>query len=154
MLVVVQRNLSVLLLAMEKSCTTRTALVLAWWLLSELFAYVLLRLIFEGGVYLKKYCILITMAFVKLFCCCNCYCLPRTSPLERWSQELFAFLFDQNTFCVWIHCSTWSNLTHIIQFLEFMGGSNSTHAHSNYVICMRIIRRNIVSENYLFDTWG
>ena len=23
-----------------------------------------------------------------------------------------------------------------IQFLEFMGGSNSMHAHSNYLICM------------------
>ena len=31
-----------------------------------------------------------------------------------------------------------------IQFLEFMGGSNSTHAHSNYLICMRFIRISTV----------
>ena len=48
-------NLSVLLSAMEKSCTTRTALALARWPSSELFACVcvcrvLLRLLFEGGV--------------------------------------------------------------------------------------------------------
>ena len=51
-------NLSVLLSAMEKSCTTRTALALAQWPLSKLLAYLcalprvcraLLRL-FEGGV--------------------------------------------------------------------------------------------------------
>ena len=34
---------------------------------------------------------------------------------------------------IWIHCSAWSNLTQEIQFLEFTGGSNSTHAHSNYL---------------------
>ena len=32
-----------------------------------------------------------------------------------------------------------------IQFLEFMGGSNLMHAHSNYLICMRFIRINAVS---------
>ena len=29
-----------------------------------------------------------------------------------------------------------------IQFLEFMGGSNLTNAHSNYLICMRFIQTN------------
>ena len=36
------------------------------------------------------------------------------------------------------------NLTQEIQFLEFMGGSNLTHAHSNYLICMHFIRINTV----------
>ena len=31
-----------------------------------------------------------------------------------------------------------------IQFLEFMGGSNSTHARSNYLICMRFNRISTV----------
>ena len=49
------RNLSALLSAMEKSCTTRTALALVRRPLSELFAYVcvrhvLLQVIFERGV--------------------------------------------------------------------------------------------------------
>ena len=36
-------------------------------------------------------------------------------------QELFAFLFDQKNFHIWIHCNAWSNLT---QDIQFMGGSN------------------------------
>ena len=31
-----------------------------------------------------------------------------------------------------------------IQFLEFMGGSTLTHAHSNYLICMCLIGINVV----------
>ena len=46
-------------------------------------------------------------------------------------QEHFALLFDQIIFI-----AVWSNLTQEIQFLEFIGGSNSTHAHLNYLICM------------------
>ena len=38
----------------------------------------------------------------------------------------------------------WFNLTQEIQFLEFMGGSNLTHAHSNDLICMCFIRINTV----------
>ena len=65
------RNLSVLLSAMEKSSTTRTALALARWPSSELFVYVcvchvLLWLLFEGGVWSKKYGTIITMVFVTL----------------------------------------------------------------------------------------
>ena len=60
-------------------------------------------------------------------------------------QEHFAFLLDQKNFCVWIPCNAWSNLTQEIQFLEFMGGSNLTHAHSNYLICMCFIRKNTVA---------
>ena len=35
-----------------------------------------------------------------------------------------------------------------IQFLEFMGGSNSTHAYSNYLICMRFIQISTVASCY------
>ena len=35
---------------------------------------------------------------------------------------------------------TSTNLTQEIQLLEFMGGSNSMHAHSNYLLCMRFIQ--------------
>ena len=31
-----------------------------------------------------------------------------------------------------------------IQFLEFMGGFNFSHAHSNYLICMHFVRINTV----------
>ena len=64
----------------------------------------------------------------KTFCGCSCYCLPRTSFLESWSQELL-HLCDQKCFQIWIPCNTWSNL---MQEIQFLGWSNLTHAHWNY----------------------
>ena len=49
-------------------------------------------------------------------------------------QNFFAFLFNHKQ-CIWIHCKAWSNLTQEIEFLEFMGGFNSTHAHSIFLNC-------------------
>ena len=86
-------------------------------------------------------------------CCCSCYCLPRTSLLCE-GQELLAFLFGPKNFRVWIHCSAWSNLMQEIQFLEFMGRSNSTHARWNYLICMRFIRINWLVIANLFCGWN
>ena len=112
--------------------------------LSELFAYmcvcrVLLRLLFEGGVYSKKYGTIITMAFVRLLLLLHLLMSTKNLTSRQVIARNSAFLFDQKNFRVWIHCSTWSNLMQEIQFLEFRGGSNSTHAHSNYLICMRLI---------------
>ena len=70
------------------------------------------------------------------------YCLPRTLLLERWRT---------GTCCISVwpnHCSAWSNLMQKIQFLEFMGGSNSTHTHSNYLICMHFIWINTVHSSH------
>ena len=64
-------------------------------------------------------------------------------------EELFVFLFDPNIFWIWIYCNAWSNLTEEIQFLEFMGRSNLTYAHSNYLLCMHFIRKNTVQTNCL-----
>ena len=73
-------------------------------------------------------------------CCCSRYCLPRTSLLENWRPGTACIsIWPPKFLCIWIHCSPWSNLTQEIQFLEFTGGSNSTHAHSNYLICMHFI---------------
>ena len=52
-------------------------------------------------------------------------------------QELL-HLCNQKLLYIWIHCSAWSNLMQEVQFLEFMGGSNLMHAHSNYLICIWI----------------
>ena len=74
-------------------------------------------------------------------CCCSRYCLPRTSLLENWRPGTACIsIWSPKFLRIWIHCSPWSNLTQEIQFLEFTGGSNLTHAHSNYLICMRFIR--------------
>ena len=40
-----------------------------------------------------------------------------------------------------------------IQFLEFMGGCNLTHAHSNYLNCMLFIRINTVVSHYHIKFW-
>ena len=82
----------------------------------------------------------------RTFCCCSCYCLPRTSFLEEKARNSSISVWPRN-FPLWIHCNTWSNLTQEIQFLEFMGGSNLTYAHSNYLICMHFIQINTVSSN-------
>ena len=39
------------------------------------------------------------------------------------------------------------DLTQEIQFLEFIGGSNFPQAFPNYLICMRFIRINTVTDN-------
>ena len=75
------------------------------------------------------------MAFVRLLLLLQL--LLSTNSLT--SREVMA----RNTlhFClnfrVWR--SAWSNLTQEIQFLEFLGWSNSTHSHSHYLICMHFI---------------
>ena len=50
----------------------------------------------------------------------------------NWRPGTLCILFWPKNVHVWIHCNTWSNLMQEIQLLEFMGGSNLTHAHSNY----------------------
>ena len=59
--------------------------------------------------------------------------LPFWTRLWTEGQEL---LHSAEIFRVWIHCNALSNLTEEIQL---MGGSNLTHAHSNYFTCMRFI---------------
>ena len=148
MLAVVQCNLSVLLSAMEKSCTTRTALALARWPSSELFAYVRVRV---PRVAIRGRGLVEEIRYHHHYGVCKTFVVAAAATvyqephfLRDDGQKLFAFLLDQKIFRVWIHCSTWSNLTQEIQFLEFMGGSNSVHAHSNYLICMRFIQINTV----------
>ena len=119
---------------MEKNYTSRTAVALS----SELFAYVcrvLQRLLFEGGVKSKKYGIIITMAFVRL--------LLLLQLLLSTKNLTFRELKARNSlhFCLAKKYFTFESiaahdLTQEIQFLEFIGGSNPTHAHSNYLICM------------------
>ena len=46
-------------------------------------------------------------------------------------------------FHIWTHCKVRSNLTQEIQFLEFMGGSNLTHAHSSDLICMNTVSKHM-----------
>ena len=140
---------SVLLSAMKKGCTTRTALVLARWSSSVLFACVCHVLLgyynFEGGMYSKKYGIIITMAFVRLLLLLQLLLSTKTfTSREVKARNSFHFCLSKKKIRVLSHCSTWSNLTQEIQFLEFVGGSNSTHSYSNYSICMCFIRISTV----------
>ena len=77
----------------------------------------------------------LTLVLARFFCCCSCYCLSRNSLLENWSPGTLHFCLTKNI-CVWIHYNAWSSLMQEIQFLEFMGRFNLTHALSNYLIWM------------------
>ena len=138
---------SVLLSAMKKGCTTRTALVLARWSSSVLFACVCRVLLgyynFEGGMYSNKYGIIITMAFVWLLLLLQLLLSTNTfTSREVKARNSLHFCLSKKKFA--FEPIAWSNLTQEIQFLEFVGGSNSTHSYSNYLICMRFIRISTV----------
>ena len=73
-----------------------------------------------------------------------CKTFVATATKNLTSREL-----KPGTFCISVLAKSFSclnplqplsNLIQEIQFLEFMVGSNSTHAHSNYLICMCSIR--------------
>ena len=97
------RNLSILLSAMEKSCTTRTAPVLARWPSSELFAYVCVAAAAIWGRGLVKE--IRYHHHRGVAAAATVYQKPHFKRGE--GQELFAFLLDLH---VWIYCSAWSNL--------------------------------------------
>ena len=65
-------------------------------------------------------------------CCCSCYCLPRTSLLVRWRPgALCISVWPKNFMFQSIAAHDLIYWMQEIQFLELMGGSNSTHAHSD-----------------------
>ena len=87
---------AVLLSAMKKSCTPRTALALAWWPSSELFAYmcmcrVLLQLL--GSSRRNTVCAIITMAFVRLLLLQPATVYQESHFYKGEGQDFFAFLF-------------------------------------------------------------
>ena len=126
MLAVVQRNLSILLSAMKKNYTRQTAVALARWLCVAATTIQGLGLVTVSSL-LSGVCKTFAVAAADT---------ARTSLLERWRPGTLHISVWPKNFRVWIYCSAWSNLTQEIQFLEFIGGSNSTHAHLNYLICM------------------
>ena len=79
-----------------------------------------------------------TNVSVRLLLLLQLLLLPRTSLLERWRLGTLCICLTKNIFAFE---SIAAHLMQEIQFLEFMGGSNSTHAH---LICMRFIWINMV----------
>ena len=70
------------------------------------------------------------LVFWKSFCCCSCYCLSRTSLLDKTVNWRPGTLFWHGNFLCFN--LSWSDLMQEIQFLEFMGRSNTRP--SNYLI--------------------
>ena len=82
-----------------------------------------------------------TSAFERLFVAAAATVYQEPHFWRTEGHKLFSSIWPK-IFHIWIHCKAWYNLT---QDIEFMGGSNLTHAHSNYWICVCFIWVNTVT---------
>ena len=74
-----------------------------------------------------------TLAFLRLLLLLQLLLSTKNLTSRNWRPGTPCILLDKNTFeSITAHDQEF-------QFLKFMGGSNSTHAHSNHLICMHFI---------------